>query len=154
MKASAAFLGLFLAACTARSVTPPLSPPTARDQRTFGTVYLSSGVFKRPHQVIGVVQMTQTGYKWLHEIEVVDDANPGSILFKLGEFARRNGADGIQHLEILDMNPQTPGEKKQKQLETAFRVAQQLHSGKTPSAAQEGTETRYEVKGELVVFAD
>jgi hypothetical protein len=154
MKPNAAILGLFLAACTARSVTPPLSPPVARGQRTFGTVYLSSGVFKRPHQVIGVVQLTQTGYKWLHEIEVIDDANAGSILFKIGEFARQNGADGIQSLELIDMNPQTPGEKKKKQLETAMHVAQQLHKGEAPTAAEEGTETRYEVKGELVVFTD
>src|SRR5687768_17122943 len=87
-------------ACTATTVSPPLTARGSPDpRRTFGNEQLTSGAFHRPHYVIGVMQMTQTGYKWLHEIEIVDDARPDSLLFKVGSYARELGADGVQHFE-------------------------------------------------------
>ena len=104
--------------CTAVSLSPPLSPsPTPQTDPGRQYVLLSSGSFDRPHQSIGVLQMTQTGYRWFHEVEVVADANPASILYKIAAYARENGADGVAHLELIDLNPQNPGEKLAKQVE-------------------------------------
>src|SRR5687767_4934132 len=92
-------LVLATAACTAKTISPPLTARGSPDpRRTFASVHLTSGAFHKPHRVIGVVQMTQTGYKWLHEIELEDDARPESLLFNIGSYARKHGADGVQHL--------------------------------------------------------
>jgi hypothetical protein len=144
-----ALLALMLAACTAVSISPPLSPKLTGEVRTFNGVYLTSGTFARPHQVIGVFQMTQTGYKWFHEVEVVDDANPGSILYKAGAVAAGHGAHGVQRLMLVDLDPQTPSDKLQKQMESARRVAE----GKS-SVFEEGSETRWVILGEMVQFLD
>src|SRR5262245_16461073 len=140
-------------ACTAKTVSPPLSSrgPTVA-QGTFGTVALTSGEFQRPHRVIGVIQMTQSGYKWFHEVEIVDDANPESLLFKIGSYARQHGADGVQHLSLVDLDPQTPAERAGKQIDSAVRISRAVQHGHYTSIAGEGTETRYEVSGELIQF--
>ena len=96
--------------------------------------------------------MTLNGYRWLHEQEVVGD--PNNILYSVAALARDNGAQGIQHLELIDTNPQTRAEKIAKQIDTAIKVADQLEKGEAPTALGDGTETRYFVKGELVVFED
>jgi hypothetical protein len=146
-------LALLAGACTATTVSPPLSARGSPDpRRTFAHVVLTSGAFQQPHHVIGVMQMTQTGYKWLHEIEVVDDARPESVLFKVGSYARELGADGVQHLELLDLDPQTPAEKAGKQIDSAVRISRAAQRGDYASIAGEGTKTRYEVRGELIKF--
>lgn len=143
---------LTAAGCTATTVSPPLSSQGSTVQHTFGDVYLSSGRLKSPHRVIGVIQMTQTGYKWFHEVEIVDDANPASLLFKIGEYARSKGADGVQHLVLVDLNPQTPGEKAAKQIDSAVRINKAVAEGRYADIAEQGTKTRWEVRGELVQF--
>jgi hypothetical protein len=145
----AALTALMLASCTAVSISPPLSPKLTGVVRTFNGVYLTSGTFARPYRVVGVFQMTQTGYKWLHEVEVVDDANPGSILYKAGAVAARHGAQGVQNLMLVDLDPQTPADKMQKQIESAQRIA----AGKS-SVFEEGSETRWVILGEMVQFLD
>jgi hypothetical protein len=142
-----------MGACTATTVSPPLTSKGTAVQHTFGDVYLSSGRLDKPHRVIGVVQMTQTGYKWFHEVEIVDDANPASLLFKIGSYARSHGADGVQHLVLIDLDPQTPGEKASKQFQSAVRISEAVKKGRYADIAQEGTKTRWEVRGELVQFA-
>ena len=145
---SIAFVAIWaLASCTAYSVSPPLSPKVASGTQAFNGVYLSSGSFARQHQVIGVLQLTQTGYKWMHEVEVVGDANPASILYKIGAFASEHGAHGIQNLELIDLKPQTDLEKVSKQVKSVERI----HSGES-NVAEEGSETRWEVRGEMVIF--
>lgn len=139
-------------ACTAKSVSPPLTSQGTSVQRTFGDVYLSSGRLKNPHRVVGVIQMTQTGYKWFHEVEIVDDANPASLLFKIGHYARAHGADGVQHLVLKDLDPQTPGDKAAKQIDSAVRINEAVAKGRYADIAGEGTKTRWEVRGELVQF--
>jgi hypothetical protein len=104
--------------------------------------------------VIGVIQMTQTGYKWFHEIEVIDDANPASLLAKIGRYARQHGADGVQHLVLVDLDPQTPADKAGKQIDSAIRIRRALDRGRPIDIAREGTRTRWEVRGELVRFID
>lgn len=136
-------------ACTAHSLSPPLSGQTARP---YGTVEITSGEFDRAHTITGVVQMTQTGYRWMHEVEVVADADPRAILTKIGLYAREHGADGVQHVELLDLDPQTEGDKRVKEINTAMNAVRQVRAHETPTALGEGTETRYQVKGELVVF--
>ncbi len=144
-------MGIVLAAasCTAYSLSPPLSQRVASGTQTFNGVYLSSGQFTRQHRVIGVVQLTQTGFKWLHEVEVVGDANPGSILYKIGSFAADHGAHGIQNLELIDLKPQTDLEKISKQAESIRKI----NSGES-GIAEEGSETRWEVRGEMVIFTN
>jgi hypothetical protein len=142
-------------ACTATTVSPPLSARGSPDPRhTYGSVQLTSGAFQRPHYVIGVMQMTQSGYKWLHEIEVMDDARPESLLFKVGSYARELGADGIQHVEIIDLNPQTPADTAGKKIDSTIRIAKAIERKQYASIAGEGTKTRYEVRGELIKFVD
>jgi hypothetical protein len=147
--AGTALLALMLTACTAVSLSPPLSPKLTGEVRTFSGVYMTSGTFARPYRVIGVFQMTQTGYKWFHEVEVVDDANPGSILYKAGAVASRHGAQGVQRLVLVDLDPQTPADVMQKQVESAQRIAE----GKS-NIFEEGSETRWMILGEMVQFLD
>src|SRR5688500_630685 len=103
-----ALVAVVLSACTAKTISPPLS--SAFTARTFDGVLLTSGRFEQPHRVSGVIQMTQSGYKLFHELEVVEDANPESLLFKIGSYARAHGADGVQYLELIDLDPKTPAE--------------------------------------------
>jgi hypothetical protein len=146
-------LALLASACTATTVSPPLTARGSPDpRRTFAHVVLTSGTFQQPHHAVGVLQMTQTGYKWMHEIEVVDDARPESILFKIGSYARELGADGVQHLELVDLDPQTPAEKASKQIDSAVRISREAQRGNYAAIAGEGTKTRYEVRGELIKF--
>jgi hypothetical protein len=148
-------LALAATACTATSVSPPLTARGSPDPRhTFGSVQLTSGAFHRPHYVIGVMQMTQSGYKWLHEIEIIDDANPNSLLFKVGNYARELGADGIQHFELIDLDPQTPADTAGKKIDSTINIAKAIERKQYASIAGEGTKTRYEVRGELIKFAD
>ncbi len=141
-----------LSACATVSRTPPLSRPDATGKPTFANIYLTSGTFSRPHRPVGVVQMTLHGYKWLHEVEVAGD--PNDILYAVATLARDNGAQGIQHLELIDSKPQTRAEKISKQIDTAIKVFDQAEDGDPPTALGDGTESRYFVKGELVVFED
>ena len=143
---------VLFASCATVNITPPLSRPDATGKPKFSNIYLTSGTFSRPHRPIGVVQMTLNGYRWLHELEVVGD--PNNILYSVAALARDNGAQGIQHLELIDTKPQTRVEKIAKQIDTAIKVADQVEKGDTPAALGEGSETRYSVKGELVVFAE
>jgi hypothetical protein len=148
-------LGLVLAtACTANTLSPPLTARGSPDpRRTFGGhVHLTSGAFTQPHRVIGVVQMTQTGYKWMHEIELEDDARPESLLSNIGRYARSLGADGVQHLELLDLDPQTPADTATKKVDSVIRMHDAIDRKQYASAAAEGTKTRWEIRGELVQF--
>jgi len=145
---------LIVSGCAAVSVTTPLSDTRAEGRDTFGLVYLTSGTFSRPHQIIGIVQMTQEGYRWLHENEVITEANPDSILYKVGAYVREKGAEGIQHLVVIDANPQTSGEKTAKQVITVIKVMDQVRRGEAPTALSEGTRTQYLVWGELVKFTN
>ena len=143
-------VAVVLSACTAKTISPPLS--SVHTTRTFDGVLLTSGRFEQPHRVTGVIQMTQSGYKWFHELEVVEDANPDSLLFKIGSYARSLGADGVQHLELVDLDPQTPAEKAGKQIDSAVRIHRSVQQGKPAAIAGEGTKTRWEIRGELVRF--
>jgi hypothetical protein len=148
-------LGLVLAtaACTAKTISPPLTARGSPDpRRTFGHVRLTSGAFAQPHRVIGVVQMTQRGYKWMHEIELENDARPESLLFNIGSYPRSLGADGVQHLKLLDLDPQTPADTANKKIDSAIRMHDAVERKQYASAAAEGTETRWEIRGELVQF--
>jgi hypothetical protein len=148
-------LVLATAACTASTVSPPLTARGSPDpRRTFDHVQITSGGFQRPHYVIGVMQMTQSGYKWLHEIQIVDDANPKSLLFKIGSYARELGADGVQHLQLIDLDPQTPADNANAKINTVISIADAIDKKQYAKIAGEGTETRYEVHGELIKFVD
>jgi hypothetical protein len=148
-------LALVASACTATTVSPPLTARGSPDpRRTFDHVQITTGSFQQPHYAIGVMQMTQTGYKWLHEIEVVDDARPESLLFKIGTYARELGADGVQHLELIDLDPKTPAETASKKIDSAIRIHSAVERKQYASIAGEGTKTRYEVRGELIKFVD
>jgi hypothetical protein len=142
-----------LGGCTAVSRSPPLSTRLANDRWHYDAVYLSSGTFARPHTILGVMQVTIEGYRWLHEVELNPDTDPNSILWRIAALARDHRADGIQKLSLIDENPQTPADKVVNQVNTAIHVDEQLRSGRPPTALTEGTETRYHAQGELVRFA-
>jgi hypothetical protein len=90
----------------------------------------------------------------MHEIEVVDDARPESLLFKIGSYARELGADGVQHLELIDLDPQTPADTAGKKIDSTIRIAGALERKQYASIAGEGTKTRWEIHGELIQFVD
>lgn len=139
--------------CTAKTVSPPLSPGPGFD-RTFAGVFLTSGEQPRAHHVIGHVQMTQTGFKWMHELELEEDANPASLLYRIGEYARSKGANGVQHLQVIDLDPRTPGEVGTQKVDSVIRTEKALREKNYAAVATEGTETRWEVRGELIVIVD
>jgi hypothetical protein len=146
-------IALVATACTAKTVSPPLSARGSPDpRRTFDNVQLTSGELEQPHRVIGVMQMTLSGYKWLHEIEINDDMRPDSLLYKVGRYARELGADGVQHLELVDLDPQTPADTAGKKIDSTIRIAQDIDKKQYANIAGEGTKTRYEIRGELIQF--
>jgi hypothetical protein len=149
-------LGLVLAAaCTATTISPPLTARGSPDpKRTFDSVRITSGAFTQPHRVIGVVQLTQSGYKWLHEVELVNDARPESLLSNIGSYARSLGADGVQHLKLLDLDPQTPADTATNKIDSVVRIHDAVERKQYASIAAEGTKTRWEIRGELVQFTD
>jgi hypothetical protein len=140
--------------CTAVSVSPPLSSRGVSPPPPQGAIALTSGQFRRAYEVVGVVQMTQSGYRWFHEVEVVSDANPRSILYKIGRYAHEHGADGIQFLELIDLEPQSPGAKAVKQINSAVAISEAARRGDPAAIADEGSKTRWEVRGELIRFVD
>jgi hypothetical protein len=143
-------LAITLVGCVAVTRSPPLSSKGVTSTTTFGNVLLTSGTLARPARPIGVIQMRQQGYKWFHEVELVDDANPASILYRIGEYAREMGADGVQHLELRDLDPKSPAEVGAKQVDTFLNLGHQIQNRQTPTALGDGTRTYYLVKGELV----
>jgi len=98
--------------------------------------------------------MTQSGYKWLHEIQVVDDARPESLLFKIGSYAHAHGAHGVQHLRLTDLDPQTPADTAGRKVDSAIRIYDTVERKQYAAIAGEGTKTRWEVQGELIQFVD
>ena len=76
------------------------------------------------------------------------------MLFKIGSYAHELGADGVQHLELLDLDPQTPADNANKKIHSAIRIADALDKKQYGKIAGEGTETRYEVRGELIKFVE
>ncbi len=144
-----------LGGCTAVSVSPPLSSMSATPG-AYDPAYvpLTSGALRRPHRAVGVFQMTMRGYRWFHEVEVVDDADPRSILYQVARYAREHGAQGVQYLSLVDLKPQTPAEKVGRQLDSAVRIADHVRADRPERIAGEGSETRWAVQGELVVFVD
>jgi hypothetical protein len=150
---AALFAAACAVACTSATVSPPLSAGRGVE-RTFSGVYLSSGVQTRPHIVIGVVQMTQTGYKWMHEIQLVDDARPESLLYRIGHYAQSLGAHGVQHLRVVDLDPQTPADKATRKVDSVIRMEKNLREKNYAALAGEGTKTTWEIRGELIQFVD
>lgn len=142
------------AGCTAVSTSLPLAPKSTEPAKLRpGEVLLTSGSFDREHEVLGVMQMTQTGYRWFYEVEIVADANPASILFKVADYARQHGAQGVQQLTLIDLKPQSDGERTAKQVQGIIRVADAAREGRgIEQAASEGEETRWEVRGEFIRF--
>ncbi|MBT8495858.1 MAG: hypothetical protein KJO07_22635, partial [Deltaproteobacteria bacterium] len=127
---AASLLAACTLGCTAVSVSPPLSPQSSEAHAPRrGEVQLTSGSFNRQVEVLGVMQMTQTGYRWFYEVEVVTDANPASILFKVAQYARAHGADGVQRLELVDLKPQNDAERTSKQVQGIMRVADAAKRG-------------------------
>jgi len=76
------------------------------------------------------------------------------LLFKVGHYARELGADGIQHFEIIDLDPQTPADNANKKINSAINIKNAIDRKQYASIAGEGTKTRYEVRGELIKFVD
>jgi len=148
-----AAFALSVSACTSATVSPPLSAARTGD-RTFGGVVLTSGALARPCVVIGFVQMTQKGFKWMHEVELVDDARPESLLYRIGAYAKSLGADGVQHLHVVDLDPQTPADNAGKKIDSVIRMERNLEKKNYAAVATEGTETTWEVRGELIQFVD
>jgi hypothetical protein len=151
---SSLFALLFLStgACTAVSQTSPLTSRTSSRSPGPTEIRITTGVFKPEARVIGVFQITEVGYRWMHEVELRPEIEPRSILYRVAAYAREQGAQGVQQLYLLDTNPQTRGERVAKQVDTTVRLLDQLQRGRAPTALAEGTETRYEVQGELVRF--
>lgn len=144
---------LTTSSCVAVIRTPPLSGQTAQGT-THSGVAITSGQFRRPHQIIGLLQTKQEGYrtKLFGEINK-RSTNPAQMLQALGRYAKELGADGIQQFTFRLENPKSDDEQERDRVLTTLEIVSALSKEKSGAAAQKTTEgetTSYLIKGELV----
>ena len=145
---------LLLCQCVAVNRTPPLSTNTAQEDLLYGGTAFTSGRFQRKHEIIGVIQMDQEGYR-THLFGEVNrrGVDPAQILRVIGTYAQNQGADGIQHFSLIMQNPESEEVGTVKKVGKAMEVAAAIAEGDPFKAAfkmGEGEKTNYFIKGELV----
>jgi hypothetical protein len=145
---------LLLSQCVAVNRTPPLSTNLAQEDRLYGGTAFTSGRFQRKHEIIGIIQMDQEGYRTVFFGEVNRrGTDPTQILRTIGLYAQNQGADGIQHFSLIMQNPESEEVGTVKKVGKAMEVAAAIAEGDPLKAALklgEGEKTNYFVKGELV----
>ena len=147
---------LYLTGCIAVSRTPPLSNQGDNRPLTYQGIAFTSGTFKRPHRVVGVVQMTQEGFRHYLAGEVnEDDTQPAHMMQALALYAARHGADGLQRFSLIDENPRSQEERTAQKVTQTIKILGALGSQNKEgyqSSIQEGETTRFHIKGELVAW--
>ena len=150
---SLAIYSVSLCQCVAVVRTPALSS-NAADGAIHGGVAISSGRFQRPHEIIGLMQMNQEGFRTTFFGEVNDRATkPAQILQTIGRYAKSQGADGIQHFSLRLQNPRSKDEENRDKILGALEIVAAIATGdhgRAAGKASEGETTKYFIKGELV----
>jgi len=145
---------MLLCHCVAVNRTPPLSTNAAQDDLLYGGTAFTSGRFQRPHEVMGIIQMNQEGYRtYLFGETNKRGVDPTEILRKIGFYVRSQGADGVQNFSLIMANPESEEVQTAKKVGTAMEVAAAIAEGDPLTAAlktSEGDRTLYFIKGELV----
>lgn len=153
----AVLISFLLSGCVSVKLTPPLHGPL-NEQAPYGGVAFTSGRFQQSHEVVGVIQMTREGYRSNLAGEInKSGTDPMNIMREIGEYARQNGADGIQNFSLIMQNPTSEEEDDAKRIWTAIRIAVAVLDGDNAEAAKvagSGETTIYFVKGELVKWTD
>ena len=125
----------FLCQCVAVTRTPPLSG-NGLDGKTYGGAAFSSGRFLREHDRVGIIQMTQEGYRTTFFGELNQgQTNPDQILRNVGRYVKAQGADGIQHFSLRLDNPQSKEEDQANKVLGALQVVAAIAKGDHGSAS-------------------
>ena len=147
-----------LSSCLAVSRTPPLTGNHADSAVLYGGVAITSGQFKRAHQTIGIIQMTQEGFRNYLFGEINKRGTDSSeIMRTVGGYALAQGADGIQHFSLVDMTPKSEEMRKVEQVGQTLKIIGAVVEGRhgdAGGAAAEGEKTQYLVRGELVKWIE
>ena len=145
-----------LSGCVAVSITPPLSSNGQGASIVYQGVAFTSGTFKHPHRVIGVVQMTQEGFRHYLAGEVNEEGMQiDQIMQAIARYAADHGADGLQQFSLIDENPRSREERTAQKVGQTIKIVAALAASDPTGyrvAAHEGEETRYHIKGELVAW--
>ena len=153
-----ALLCVQLSGCVAVSITPPLSGQGERQTVTYQGVTFTSGTFKRAHRVVGVVQMTQEGFRHYLAGEVNEESTQANHMMNaLARYAAAHGAHGLQQFSLIDENPRSQEERTAQTVGQTIKILSALGSQDKQgyqSSIQEGEQTRYRIKGELVAWID
>ena len=147
---------LCLSSCVAVSITPPLSGNGQETSIAYQGVAFTTGTFKRPHRIIGVVQMTQEGFRhYLAGEANEEDTQVDQMMQAIARYAAHHGADGLQQFSLIDENPRSREERTAQQVGQTIKIVAALAASDPDgyrAAAHEGEETRYHIKGELVAW--
>ncbi len=145
------------AACVAVSITPPLSSNGTNPEALYHGVAFTSGSFKRPHQTMGVVQMTQQGFRnYLFGEVNTEGTQRAQIMKALAQYIADRGADGIQSFSLVEENPRSEEERTAQQVGQSIKIAAAI-AEKNPDGAGalgEGETTTFVVTGELVKWTE
>ena len=147
-----------LSSCLAVSRTPPLTGNHVDSAVLYGGVAITSGQFKRAHQTIGIIQMTQEGFRNYLFGEINHRGTESAeIMGAVGRYALAQGAHGIQHFSLIDRTPKSEEMRKVEQVGQTLKIIGAVVEGKhgnAAGAAAEGEKTEYLVKGELVKWIE
>jgi len=147
---------LLLSGCVSVSITPPLSSNGDQPSALYQGVAFTSGTFKQAHQVLGVVQMTQEGFRHYLAGELNEEGTDATqMMHAIARFAIDHGADGIQQFSLIDENPRSQEERSAQQVGQSLKllaaIATQNKEG-YQTGIHDGEQTRYFIKGELIAW--
>lgn len=141
--------------CVAVSITPPLSANGPNPEAIYHGVAFTSGTFQRPHQTIGVVQMTQQGFRnyLLGEVNV-QGTQRNQMMKALARYVADQGADGIQSFSLIEKNPRSEEERTAQKVGQGIKIAAAIaeNNPEGAGAVSEGETTSFVVTGELVTW--
>ena len=144
---------LLFSGCVAVSRTPPLSNNSQSPGAVYHGVAFTTGTFKRPHRTIGVVQMTQEGFRNYLAGEVnLEGTDSEQMMQAIAYYVAQRGADGIQGFSLIAQNPRSREERGAQQVGQTLKIIGAILDKKPEGAiaAADGETTRFFVKGELV----
>ncbi len=115
---------LLFSGCVAVSRTPALSDNSLSPAAIYHNVAFTTGTFKRPHRTIGVVQMTQEGFRNYLAGEVnLEGTDSEQMMQAIAYYVAQRGADGIQGFSLIAQNPRSREERGMQQMGQAAIIA-------------------------------
>jgi len=145
--------GMLVTGCVAVSRTPPLSHNGPEPNAVYHDIAFTSGTFNKPHQTLGVVQMTQEGFRnYLFGELNAEGTDSQNIMKAIASYVAKQGADGIQRFSLIAEKPRSREERGAQQVGQTLKIIAALadNNPEGSGSAAEGETTRFFVKGELV----